>query len=111
MCVTKQAIVYPPPRVAVQAPAADFTTGAVVDGEIKSLTLSDYKGKWVVLFFYPKASRLSFSGPPRPFPAPPTPTTSLLAWFALYRTSHSCVLLRSLRTRTAQRSSRHWAVR
>ena len=27
---------------------------AVVDGEIKKVSLSDYKGKYVVLFFYPK---------------------------------------------------------
>lgn len=34
--------------------APDFTTEAVVgDGEYKKVSLSDYKGKWVVLFFYP----------------------------------------------------------
>ncbi len=27
---------------------------AVVDGEIKEVSLSDYAGKFVVLFFYPK---------------------------------------------------------
>ena len=27
---------------------------AVVDGEITKVSLSDYKGKYVVLFFYPK---------------------------------------------------------
>lgn len=28
--------------------------GAVVDGEIKQISLEDYKGKWTVVFFYPK---------------------------------------------------------
>ena len=35
-------------------PAPQFTTQAVVDGgEIKNISLADYKGKWTVLFFYP----------------------------------------------------------
>ncbi len=34
-------------------PAPGFTTQAYINGEIKDLSLSDYKGKWVVLFFYP----------------------------------------------------------
>lgn len=35
-------------------PAPQFTAPAVVDGgEFKDISLSDYKGKWVVLFFYP----------------------------------------------------------
>jgi len=34
--------------------APDFTIDAVVgDGEFKTISLSDYKGKYVVLFFYP----------------------------------------------------------
>lgn len=34
--------------------APQFTTSAVFDGqEIKNLSLSDYAGQWVVLFFYP----------------------------------------------------------
>lgn len=34
--------------------APDFTAEAVVgDGDFKKVSLSDYKGKWVVLFFYP----------------------------------------------------------
>ncbi len=34
--------------------APDFKTQAVVgDGEVKEISLGDYKGKWVVLFFYP----------------------------------------------------------
>jgi peroxiredoxin (alkyl hydroperoxide reductase subunit C) len=38
-------------RVGQQAP--DFTATAVVDQEFKSIQLSDYRGKYVVLFFYP----------------------------------------------------------
>lgn len=35
-------------------PAPQFTCAAVFDGnEVKEVSLSDYKGKWVVLFFYP----------------------------------------------------------
>ncbi len=35
-------------------PAPQFTTPAVVDGgDFKDISLSDYRGKWVVLFFYP----------------------------------------------------------
>jgi peroxiredoxin (alkyl hydroperoxide reductase subunit C) len=35
-------------------PAPQFTAQAVIDnGEVKNVSLSDYKGKWVVLFFYP----------------------------------------------------------
>jgi len=33
--------------------APDFTAEAVVNGEFKSISLSQYKGKYVVLFFYP----------------------------------------------------------
>lgn len=34
--------------------APQFTAQAVFDGgEIKNISLADYKGKWVVLFFYP----------------------------------------------------------
>lgn len=35
-------------------PAPQFSAQAVFDGgEIKNVSLQDYKGKWVVLFFYP----------------------------------------------------------
>jgi alkyl hydroperoxide reductase subunit AhpC len=37
----------------VQKPAPDFTATAVVGGEFKKVTLSQYKGKYVILFFYP----------------------------------------------------------
>jgi len=39
--------------VAVQKPAPDFKGQAVVDGAFKEIKLSDYKGKYLVLFFYP----------------------------------------------------------
>ena len=38
-------------RVGQKAP--DFNAEAVVDQEFKNVSLSDYRGKWVVLFFYP----------------------------------------------------------
>lgn len=34
-------------------PAPAFKGEAFVNGEIKPLALSDFKDKWVVLFFYP----------------------------------------------------------
>ncbi len=37
----------------VGQPAPDFTATAVVDLEFKTIRLSDYRGKYVVLFFYP----------------------------------------------------------
>ncbi len=33
--------------------APNFTENAFVDNKIKKISLSDYKGKWVILFFYP----------------------------------------------------------
>jgi len=39
------------PLVGQMAPS--FKAQAYVNGEIKEVSLSDYKGKWVVLFFYP----------------------------------------------------------
>ena len=42
---------YPIRLVGSQAP--EFTTNALVNGEFKEVSLSDYKGKWTVLFFYP----------------------------------------------------------
>ena len=38
-------------RVGQKAP--DFTATAVVDQEFETIKLSDYRGKYVVLFFYP----------------------------------------------------------
>ncbi len=41
-------------RVQVGKEAADFEANAFIPGEgFKSVKLSDYKGKWIVLFFYP----------------------------------------------------------
>uniref|UniRef100_A0A2K5IG84 Peroxiredoxin-2 n=1 Tax=Colobus angolensis palliatus TaxID=336983 RepID=A0A2K5IG84_COLAP len=37
----------------VEKPASDFKATAMVDGAFKEVKLSDYKGKYVVLFFYP----------------------------------------------------------
>ncbi len=37
----------------VQKPAPDFTATAVVGGDFKKVSLSQYKGKYVILFFYP----------------------------------------------------------
>lgn len=39
--------------VLVNKQAPDFTAEAVVKGDFKQLRLSDYRGKYVVLFFYP----------------------------------------------------------
>jgi AhpC/TSA family len=37
----------------VGKPAPDFEASAYADGGFKNVNLSDYKGKWVVLCFYP----------------------------------------------------------
>ncbi|XP_046406509.1 peroxiredoxin 1-like [Ischnura elegans] len=37
----------------VRQPAPAFKGVAVIDGQFKEISLSDYKGKYVVLFFYP----------------------------------------------------------
>ena len=37
----------------VQKPAPDFEGEAVIGGDFKKIKLSDYKGKWLVLYFYP----------------------------------------------------------
>jgi hypothetical protein len=37
----------------VGKPAPDFEASAFVDGGFDNIKLSDYKGKWVVLCFYP----------------------------------------------------------
>eukprot|EP01064_Diplonema_japonicum_P009200 TRINITY_DN1667_c14_g1_i1.p2 TRINITY_DN1667_c14_g1~~TRINITY_DN1667_c14_g1_i1.p2 ORF type:complete len:236 (+),score=77.69 TRINITY_DN1667_c14_g1_i1:60-710(+) len=43
----------PPVTSLVTQPAPGFKAQAVVGGEIKEVKLEDYKGKYVVLFFYP----------------------------------------------------------
>jgi peroxiredoxin (alkyl hydroperoxide reductase subunit C) len=40
-------------RPLVQHPAPDFKGVAVVNKEFKEISLKDYKGKWLCLFFYP----------------------------------------------------------
>jgi alkyl hydroperoxide reductase subunit AhpC len=37
----------------VKSPAPSFTLEAVDGGKFRTISLSDYRGKWVVLFFYP----------------------------------------------------------
>ncbi len=39
--------------IRVGKPAPDFDAKAFVGGQIKSLKLSDYRGRWVMLYFYP----------------------------------------------------------
>jgi hypothetical protein len=40
-------------RARVGQPAPDFEAAAFVDGGFKNIKLSDYRGNWVVLCFYP----------------------------------------------------------
>ena len=40
-------------RVQIGKLAPEFTVDAVVDSNFKTISLSDYRGKYVVLFFYP----------------------------------------------------------
>lgn len=42
-----------PPKVMVGGPAPDFEASAYLDGGFKNIRLSSFKGKWVVLCFYP----------------------------------------------------------
>lgn len=37
----------------VSKPAPDWDATAVIDGQFKRLKLSDFKGSYVVFFFYP----------------------------------------------------------
>lgn len=39
--------------VMVGKPAPDFEASAFIDGGFKNVKLSDYKGGWIVLCFYP----------------------------------------------------------
>ncbi|CCI48470.1 unnamed protein product [Albugo candida] len=45
---------YGSPVAAIQEQAPSFTADAVVNGEITSVSLDQYRGQYVVLFFYPK---------------------------------------------------------
>ncbi len=40
-------------KLEIGALAPEFTTEALVDNDVKKISLSDYKSKWVVMFFYP----------------------------------------------------------
>jgi len=40
-------------KASVQKQAPPFTADAVVNGEFKTISLSDYRGKYLVIFFYP----------------------------------------------------------
>ena len=40
-------------RLEINAPAPEFEAQAFHEEQIKTVKLSDYKGKWVILFFYP----------------------------------------------------------
>ena len=48
-----QARAVPAALARVGKPAPDFEATAFVAGGFKNVKLSDYKGKWVVLCFYP----------------------------------------------------------
>jgi len=39
--------------ITINQKAPDFTEEAFIDDKIEKISLSDYRGKWVVLFFYP----------------------------------------------------------
>jgi NADH-dependent peroxiredoxin subunit C len=39
--------------VKINTPAPDFTETAYINNEKKEISLKDYRGRWVVLFFYP----------------------------------------------------------
>ncbi len=41
------------PMVKVGKPAPDFTAPAFFQGKFMNTTLSEYRGKWVLLCFYP----------------------------------------------------------
>jgi hypothetical protein len=47
-------IIYPEPQAAVGRRAPSFTAPAVVGGEIRPVSLSDYRGRYVLLLWYPK---------------------------------------------------------
>lgn len=40
-------------KAQVGQPAPNFTLEAVYDGDFKTVSLMDYHGQYVVLFFYP----------------------------------------------------------
>ena len=40
-------------RLTINELAPNFNAEAFIDNEVRKISLSDYRGKWVVLFFYP----------------------------------------------------------
>ena len=48
--VTHQIYIY---LISVSKPAPDWNGTAVINGEIKDIKLSDFRGQWLVFFFYP----------------------------------------------------------
>ena len=40
-------------RLTINELAPDFNAEVFIDNEVRKISLSDYRGKWVVLFFYP----------------------------------------------------------
>jgi len=40
-------------RLQMMKPAPNFRGTALVNGEFKDISLSDYRGQYLVLFFYP----------------------------------------------------------
>jgi peroxiredoxin (alkyl hydroperoxide reductase subunit C) len=41
------------PAAQLGYPAPEFEANAYAEGDFKPIKLSDYRGKWVILFFYP----------------------------------------------------------
>ena len=48
--------------------APKFSLEGVIDGQFKTISLDDYKGKWVIVFFYPLD--FTFVCPPRSWHSP-----------------------------------------
>ncbi len=40
-------------EVRIGKPVPDFEAHAYISGEIKKVKLSDYRGRWLLLYFYP----------------------------------------------------------
>lgn len=47
------AAIHHVPAARVGKAAPDFETSAYINGGFKNIKLSDYKGKWLILCFYP----------------------------------------------------------
>jgi len=47
------AAIHHVPTARVGKPAPGFETSAYINGGFKNIKLSDYKGKWLILCFYP----------------------------------------------------------